>query len=342
MTHTSVLVLSGPNKSARLDLSSSKFSVGLDNDNDIVLDDFELKPRHLIIKRLDTHSLRILEANGRFAVEAIPDPNDISRYMLPVLIRIGNTQLQFSAGHFDSAPAPSQTHINQAAAEAEIAKRESNDSQIVSVFEPTVDRTAAIAKTLATAISKESFSRSMVIAALFCIVTAFVFGSLNFLSNNLAAGAQQSQAQASLVPNQALRTSTRTNANPNEATQAFRAELERRNLQGIGVEASTFEMAAWGILPDNLKSDWSSAVQWYEGRYGVAFPLNSSVQFASESPLVKSISLITTSSPIGVYTKRGNFVEPGQTLADGWRLEEIKGGNLLLKKNNRTITLSLS
>ena len=333
MTRTLVKISAGPNESATLELTSPEFSIGFDYENEIVLDDHTVKSKHLIISNSDDNSLEILQAFGEYDIQAKLHPETPNRYLLPATVHLGESILEIFNPEEETKPAfPS---VGDFSVNDTISVLKTQSTKVGDAFSSTSD-----------IITNRAFYTSMGFLGTISAIAALFFGVLYLISI-----VPVQNHQTSPVPQETLRNETAPRFLSIDETQSadialmaakdFKAELERRNINGLGIEPFGSEMLVWGILPDTMKPKWSTAIEWYEGQYGLTWPLKSEVEFASESALVQEIAIISPTDPIGIYTKRGTLVERGDILIDDWQIVDINRQSVKLRKDGRDLTLTL-
>lgn len=125
------------------------------------------------------------------------------------------------------------------------------------------------------------------------------------------------------------------------AVEAFGEHLQSMGLQSILLTSRPGTVLASGTLEPERKDDWQAAQMWFDGKYGPRLSVQADVVFASRKMAKAPIAIQSVWAGQFPYVidGDGNKFFEGAKLKDGWRLDKIEDGRILIKRDQDTLSV---
>lgn len=142
-------------------------------------------------------------------------------------------------------------------------------------------------------------------------------------------GARDVQADtlAAAVPDRPAAPSAR------DLREALQAQLRAAGLQGIAVSVEGSLVRVQGVLPAPLRPQWQTVQEWFDRRYGSHYVLRSTLAEAV-APRIAITAVWLGEQPY-VVDADGERHSPGALLGDGWVLQRIAPGRIVLVRDGQ-------
>lgn len=124
-----------------------------------------------------------------------------------------------------------------------------------------------------------------------------------------------------------------------EVRQALEAQLHALGLQGTAVSVDGRLIEVRGALPAHLKTQWLDAQAWFDRRYGSHYVLKSALQ-DMEPPQVSIMAVWLGERPY-LIDADGERHYQGAILKEGWLLQSIDEGRIVLARNGQEHVFAL-
>lgn len=162
------------------------------------------------------------------------------------------------------------------------------------------------------------------------------------LAVGLSALIYNASADASMAPSQMvaeapprLTVSRPDDRSTREAAQALQAEIEKAGLLNIRIGSGAGVVTAEGTIEPALVSEWQRLQQWFDHSSHGALTLVNGVAVKEEKP-PSSIAVEAVWRGAQPYLLvRGQKYFVGALLDDGWTINKIEEGRVLLSRNGR-------
>lgn len=125
------------------------------------------------------------------------------------------------------------------------------------------------------------------------------------------------------------------------AAEALTERLLSLNIASISVKPGNGTVSASGTIDPRQKDDWQSSEVWFDEKFGQQLILQSNVTALPKKPVKAPIAIQSVWSGESPYLidSEGNKYFEGSTLKDGWVLEKIQDGKILISKNKEPLLL---
>lgn len=124
-----------------------------------------------------------------------------------------------------------------------------------------------------------------------------------------------------------------------DVRQALEAHLHALGLQGTAVRVDGRLIEVRGALPAHLKTQWLDAQAWFDRRYGSHYVLKSAL-LDMEPPQVSIMAVWLGERPY-LIDADGERHYQGAILKEGWLLQSIDEGRIVLARNGQEHVFAL-
>lgn len=300
-------VTNGLHKGATLDLNEADYTIGSQNDADIVLKDAGIAPIHARLRckgrRVEIEALGgpVTLQNG----EIIPQDHG-RRCSLPVEVGIGGAKLHLGTRR----------------------------QRLASMRLPVLER-----------FNGGAWRRDPLFASASVFVIVLVSSlALNQLSSATPVSTQARRpvkAAAGLMDwSDAAPDAPPARSPASNAREALAARLADAGFANLTVETEDDHLLVSGSLPQGKDEAWRSVQAWFDQSYGDRIPLISRVVVdrQDQSPPLTLRAIWFGDKPY-IITADGMRYHEGAFIAGGWTIEKIGKDDLKLARNGSTVTL---
>ncbi|NJM34468.1 MAG: hypothetical protein HC850_06880 [Rhodomicrobium sp.] len=301
-------VLAGVHEGVSIPIEFGEYSIGSVPDADIVLRDDGVAPYHVII-RFEKSDLRVEAVGGDVSLDGETlEGGHGCRIKLPAELTIGDATLRLS----------------REAGQGELADRIPILAYLVN--HPGVVAVGAVG-----------------VAVVFAAFTVFQSeapqsGPLSSLS----AVTQSPSTVSALGPNGTPGSpSAFAGADATGVADALKEKLAASGIQAMTVSANGAQITISGQISDTQAEGWASVQRWFDQTYAPKFIMTANVAIgqASARPALRLQAVWYGQRPY-IITEGGIRYYEGAILDNGWILQQIGEGGVLLRKEQESLTLT--
>lgn len=126
------------------------------------------------------------------------------------------------------------------------------------------------------------------------------------------------------------------------ALRALRARIAEGGLAGVTVSAQPDgTVVASGLLGVGDEPAWSSIRQWFDARYGNAIVVVERFGVPGALPPLRIAAVWAGANPY-VVNDRGDRLHAGAAVGDGWFVDRIAVGHVVVRRGSQTVALRYS
>jgi type III secretion protein D len=149
--------------------------------------------------------------------------------------------------------------------------------------------------------------------------------------------AEEARARQALEARKQLEAASQT------AMAGLKARLETDGIRDLDVSSAPGAVAVSGMVDLSYRKAWTEVERWYDETYGKSVALQSNVTFGAKKSATAPIavqSIWAGKMPYFIDSRGDKYFE-GSMLRDGWSVEKIEEGRILLIKNGERLSLVL-
>ena len=127
------------------------------------------------------------------------------------------------------------------------------------------------------------------------------------------------------------------------ALDALKGRLAALNITDLQVSSQLGMITVFGTVDPANKETWTATQQWFDQNYGSKVMMQANVSFTPRKNMAAPIivqSIWAGTIPYFIDSKGDKYFE-GSMLKDGWNVEKIEDGKVVLQKQNEKLVLKV-